>query len=290
MVKGIALSTGVTLEYAEYGLASGVPIVCLHGVTDSWRSFEPLFARLPPTIRALALTQRGHGRSSKPAAGYTYKDLSEDVRAFMDALHLTEAVIVGHSMGSMVAQRFAVDHPERVAGLVLLGAFRTLHRSPVVQEFWDSAVSTLEDPVDPAFVREFQVSTLAREVPSELLAVAVDESLQVPARVWRDTFRGFLETPDFSAELTRVQAPTLIVWGDCDSYASAADQEALSAALPGARLLIYRGGGHTFHWEDPSRVADDLVAFLYERPAAGRQDTDGARGQGEVTVVPPSAG
>jgi len=277
MMKTIALSTGVTLEYAEHGLASGMPVVFLHGVTDSWRSFEPLFARLPPTIRALALTQRGHGRSSKPAEGYTYTDLSEDVRAFMDALHLTEAVIVGHSMGSMVAQRFAVDHPERVAGLVLLGAFRTLHRSPVIQEFWDSTVSTLEDPVDPALAREFQVSTLAREVPPELLAMAVEESLQVPARVWREAFRGFLETPDFSAELARVRAPTLIVWGDCDSYTPAADQEALRAAVSGARLIVYRGGGHAIHWEDPTRVAHDLVAFLYERRAAGRQETEGVR-------------
>jgi pimeloyl-ACP methyl ester carboxylesterase len=265
MVKAIALSTGVTLEYAEHGLASGMPVVFLHGVTDSWRSFEPLFARLPPTIRALALTQRGHGRSSKPAGGYTYTHFSEDVRAFLDALHLPEAVIVGHSMGGMVAQRFAVDHPARVAGLVLLGTFRTLHGSTVVQEFWDSALSVLDDPVDPAFVRNFQVSTLAREVPAALVTMAVEESLQVPARVWREAFRSFLETPDFSAELGRVRAPVLIAWGDCDSYAPAADQEALHAAVPGARLIVYTGGGHTFHWEDPARVAQDVVSFIYER-------------------------
>ena len=290
MVKTIALSTGVTLEYAEHGLASGMPVICLHGVTDSWRSFEPLFVHLPQTIRALGLTQRGHGRSSKPPQGYTYTDFSEDLRAFMDALHLPAAVIVGHSMGSMVAQRFAADHPERVAGLVLFGAFRTLHRSTVIQEFWDSTISTLEDPVDPALARDFQVSTLARAVPPDLLAMAVEESLQVPARVWREAFRGFLATPDFSAELARVRAPALIAWGDCDSYSTAADQEALRAAIPGARLIVYRGGGHAFHWEDPARVAHDLVAFLYDRRAARQQDTEGARGQGDVTVVPQSAG
>jgi pimeloyl-ACP methyl ester carboxylesterase len=268
MVKAIALSTGVTLEYAEHGHASGIPVVFLHGVTDSWRSFEPLFVRLPPTIRALALTQRGHGRSSKPAEGYTYTHFSEDLRAFLDALHLPKAVIVGHSMGGMVAQRFAVDYPGRVAGLVLLASFRTVHGSTVVQEFWDSALSTLDDPVDPAFVRDFQVSTLAREVPSEVVTMAVEESLQVPARVWREAFRGFLETPDFSAELARVRAPALIAWGDRDSYAPAADQEALRAAVPGARMIVYRGGGHTFHWEDPDRVAQDVVAFLYERQSA----------------------
>ena len=264
MVKAIALSTGVTLEYAEHGLASGMPVICLHGVTDSWRSFEPLFVHLPQTIRALGLTQRGHGRSSKPPQGYTYTDFSEDLRAFMDALHLPAAVIVGHSMGSMVAQRFAADYPERVAGLVLLGAFRTLHRSAVIQEFWDSTVSTLEDPVDPALAREFQVSTLAREVPPELLAMAVQESLQVPARVWREAFRGFLETRDFSAELARMPAPALIAWGDCDSYAPAADQVALRAAVPGARLIVYKGAGHALHWEDPAAFAAEISAFIAE--------------------------
>jgi pimeloyl-ACP methyl ester carboxylesterase len=273
MVKTIALPTGVTLEYAEHGLASGMPLVCLHGVTDSWRSFEPLLVRLPTTIRVLALTQRGHGRSSKPADGYAYTDFSEDVRAFMDALHLPQAVIVGHSMGAIVAQRFAVDHPERLAGLVLLGAFRTLHRSSVIQEFWDARIATLADPVDPAFAREFQVSTLAREVPPELLATVVDESLEVPARVWREAFRGFLETPDFSPALARVRVPTLIAWGDRDSYAPGADQEALRTAVPGARLIVYRGGGHAFHWEDPASVAHDLVAFLYERHSV-EEDSD----------------
>jgi pimeloyl-ACP methyl ester carboxylesterase len=108
--------------------------------------------------------------------------------------------------------------------------------------------------------------------------------------VWREAFRGFLETPDFSAELARVRAPALIVWGDRDSYAPEADQEALRDAVRGARLIVYRGGGHAFHWEDPARVAHDLVAFLYERRAAAPQETEGARGQGEVAVVPQSAG
>jgi pimeloyl-ACP methyl ester carboxylesterase len=289
MVKSIALPTGITLPYAEQGLASGVPVVFLHGVTDSWRSFEPVLERLPPTVRALAVTQRGHGGSSKPAAGYGYRDLSEDVRRFMDALRLPEAVIVGHSMGSMVAQRFAADHPERVAGLVLMGAFRTIHGNAVIQEFWDAALATLEDPIDPAFVREFQVSTLARPVPPELLEIVVEESLLVPARVWRAAFRAFLDTPDFSPELARVTAPALLAWGDRDSYAGSADQEALRVAVPGARLLVYRGGGHAFHWEDPGRFANDLVAFLYERREQGRQEMEGARATRQFTLAPHGA-
>ena len=95
MVSAMVLPTGVTLEYAERGSANGIPVIFLHGVTDSWRSFEPLFAHLPPSVRAIAITQRGHGRSSKPEMGYTYRDMAGDVRAFMDALDVPAAVIVG---------------------------------------------------------------------------------------------------------------------------------------------------------------------------------------------------
>ena len=67
MIRSITISSGVTLQYAERGGALGIPVVFLHGVTDSWRSFEPILDRLPGTIRAFAITQRGHGNSSKPA-------------------------------------------------------------------------------------------------------------------------------------------------------------------------------------------------------------------------------
>lgn len=264
-VKSMPLPTGITLQYAERGSASGVPVIFLHGVTDSWRSFEPMLEHLPRTVRALAITQRGHGASSKPEDGYRYADLAADVRGFMDALELPAAVIVGHSMGAMVAQRFAVDHPDRVAGLVLIGAFDTIYGDPGLQEFWSSTLSTLADPIDPAIAREFQVSTVARAVPARFMDMAVGESLQVPARVWRALFKGFLETPDSSRDLARVTAPALIAWGDRDAYAPRAAQDALHAAIPGSRLVIYPGAGHALHWEDPQRMAADLVAFIERR-------------------------
>jgi len=121
------------------------------------------------------------------------------------------------------------------------------------------------DPIDPAIAREFQVSTIAREVPAEFVDLAISESLQVPARVWRALFKGFLETPDFSRELGRVTAPALIAWGDRDMYASRASQEVLNSAIAGSRLVIYSGAGHAFHWEDPRRFAADLVAFIFGR-------------------------
>src|SRR5690606_18356586 len=144
-------------QYVEQGNDSGVPVLLLHGATDSWRSFEPVLPHLPASIHAFALTQRGHGDASRPPTGYRYTDFAADLAAFMDAVGLGSAVVVGHSMGRAIAQRFAIDHPGRTLGLVLMGAFAGEARNPAVIEI-EEALATLTDPLDAGFVREFQVS------------------------------------------------------------------------------------------------------------------------------------
>lgn len=261
----ITLSSGLRLEYLEQGPAGGIPVVFLHGVTDSCRSFEPVFRHLTPLIRALAISQRGHGDSGRPDSGYTYLDLSEDLRGFLDALAIPRAVVAGHSMGSMVAQRFAIDHPARVAGLVLAGAFSTLYRDPSLSEFVAASIDPLADPIPRAFAREWQLSTAARPIAPQFLETVVRETRKPPARVWRAAFHAFLATPGFSRELAAVSVPTLLVWGDRDIYAPRSHQDALLAAIPHARLSVYEGAGHALHWEDPAAFAAEISAFITEK-------------------------
>lgn len=258
-IKSIELSTGVTLQYLEQGDSSGVPVLFLHGLSDSWHSFERVLPHLPEFIRAFALTQRGHGDSSRPAGGYASRDFAADVAAFMDALHLEAAVIVGHSMGSFAARRIAIHYPERTLGLVLIGSFAT-EDNPGVAEVQEM-VSTLTDPVDPDFVREFQESTLAKPVPQTFFETVVQESLKVPARVWRSAAAG-VSGDDSARELHKIEAPTLILSGDRDELCPRNDQEALTAAIEGSRLVVYPGTGHGLHWEEPERFASDLVTFI----------------------------
>lgn len=260
-IKTAELRDNIRLPYVEQGDESGVPVVMLHGVTDSWHSFELVLPHLPESIRAFAVTQRGHGDASRPDSGYRYTDLAADLLALMDVLHLESAVVVGHSMGSTVAQRFAIDYPERTKGLVLIGSFATLRGNLAVQELWDSTLSTLTDPVDPGIAREFQQSTLAHPVPPGFFETAVRESLKVPARVWKALFGGFLED-DFSMRLSEIKAPALIVWGDQDTFCLRSDQDKLMASIPNARLRVYSGTGHAVHWEQPARFAADLSEFV----------------------------
>lgn len=261
LMSAVELPNGVRLPYVEQGDPGGVPVLLLHGYTDSWRSFEGVLRHLPRSVRAFALSQRGHGDADRPMVGYAPGDFAADLAAFMDALAIGPAVIVGHSMGGTIAQRFAADYPEHTLGLVLMGSFTAWADNPCLVEFWDSAISTLTDPIDAEFVREFQQSTMARPVPSGWLDTAVQESLKVPARVWRAAYEACLEA-DVARDLGKIQAPTLIAWGDRDAFAVRSEQEALHAAIPLSRLRAYPGAGHSFHWEEPDQFADDLVSFI----------------------------
>ena len=263
VVNYIDLPNHVTLPFVEQGSSSGVPLVLLHGVTDSWRSFELVLPHLPESIHAFALTQRGHGDASRPDTGYRLHELASDVAAFMDVVKIESAVIAGHSMGSGVAQRFATRYPDRTLGLVLIGSFASLQDNPGVQEIWDSPISTMTDPVDKSFVQEFQQSTLAQPVAQEYFEAVVEECLKLLARVWRAAFEGFLQE-GFSEELNEVEVPTLIVWGDQDAFCGRSDQDRLTSAIKGSQLLVYKGAGHALHWEEPERFASDLTAFIEE--------------------------
>jgi pimeloyl-ACP methyl ester carboxylesterase len=276
--KFVHVAAGPRLEYVEQGDRAGIPVILLHGYTDSWRSYERVLPFLPKRFHVFAVSQRGHGNSDRPLDGYRAQDFARDVAGFLDAVHVKSAVVVGHSMGARNAMRFAIDYPQRTRALVLVGAFMPGRPNAAVQEFWDTSVSGLTDPIDPAFARAFQQDTLAQRVPREFFDSVVAESLKVPARVWKAALSGFMSA-DFAADLPKITAPTLLVWGAKDSFAPQADQDALVSAIKGAKVITYPSAGHGVHWEEPERFAADLANF--SRRAAG---TGGPRAADRIRV------
>ena len=262
-VKTVELSTGVTLKYAEQGEPSGVPALLLPGALDSWRSFELVLPHLPESIHAFALTPRGHGDSSKPESGYRVRHFADDVKAFMDSQDLEAAVLAGHSFGSVVAQRIAVDHPECTLALLLVGAHYATGEHPADRDFYESTISKLEDPIDPHLVGEFQETAHHRPLPEPFAETVVREAMKIPSRVWKRLWEGFL-VDDLSDDVHRISAPTLLIWGDEDpeGHTPGSEQDALLAAIPDSRLVVYEGVGHSPHWEVPVRFASDLVRFV----------------------------
>jgi non-heme chloroperoxidase len=260
-VPTVMLASGVMLSYAAQGDELGPVVVLLPGPTDSWRSYEPVLEQLPPWIRVIAVSQRGHGDSGRPATGYRVEDFAADVVPLLDALAIERAVVAGHSGSCLVARRVAIDHPERVEGLVLEASPTTLRGDATLEGFVESVVSALEDPIDQAFALSFVSDTSSDELAPDVLDRLTGELLKVPARVWKETFAGLLAYDDL-AELGRITVPTLLVWGDADHLVGRDTQQILLERIRGAELLVYHGVGHTPRWEDPTRFAGDITTFV----------------------------
>ncbi|HET9478362.1 MAG TPA: alpha/beta fold hydrolase [Pyrinomonadaceae bacterium] len=257
--SSVLLKTGVRLRYAYQGDPNGIPVIMLHGYTDSWFSFSPVLPFLDRKYRVYSLDQRGHGESDRPVGGYAMQQFAADVVAFMDAMNIKQATIVGHSMGSFVAQHVAVEAPERVKRLVLVATATTVHTNDLARELQRS-VNGLSDPVSEKFVHDFQVSTIFRQVPNEFLHNVVKESMKLPAHVWREVMAEMI-SPDAGVPLKKIKTPTLILWGDKDFFPRS-EQDSLVSALPDAMLKVYKDTGHALHWERPEKFATDLQAFI----------------------------
>jgi non-heme chloroperoxidase len=256
------LSTDVMLHYAERGDREGEAIVFLHGYVDSWFTFSRMLPLLSPSYHAFAPDQRGHGDSDKPQCCHTAEDFTSDVDAFMEALGIEEATVVGDSSGGMIAQRVALDYSRRVSRLVLMGAPTTLVNNEAVIAAGEQMLADLEDPIPPEFVRGFQESTIHHPVPEEFLSTVISQSLKVPARVWRDYWEGVVLTVDDTPRLGEIDVPTLILWGEHDAFLQREEQERRSAAMPDATLKVYPDTGHAVAWERPEWVTRDLEAFM----------------------------
>jgi pimeloyl-ACP methyl ester carboxylesterase len=236
------------------GPKDGLPVLLLHGYSDSSFSFSRIVDLLPADWRLIIPDQRGHGESDKPPEGYTPADLAKDAVALLDALGIASAAVIGHSMGSFVGKEMAVLAPERVSRLVLVGSGAASDTEPVRSMI--PAVESLADPVDREFVREFQYSTIYRPVPDAFMNTAIAESLKLPARVWKAILAGLLQPA--ANGYSGIRCPVRVLWGDRDAIFARSDQDELLRQIPGAHLHVFENVGHAPHWEAPELVADAL--------------------------------
>lgn len=259
-LKTAKLPNGVNLQYAEQGSFSGTPVIFLHGLSDSWRSFESVLSFLPYNVHAFVISQRGHGDSDRPLNGYTPKDFAADVADFIQLYDLKTAYIVGHSMGGVVAQQFAIDYPQLTRGLVIISSAPSFKNNPGVPEFYEQVLQ-LKDPMDKTFMDEFQKGTLAKPIDPAYYNLLVAEGMKVPVRVFKEAFTGLMNI-DYTNQLKSIKAPVLIMWGTKDNFCTQDAQEQLVKEIRDVRLLVYERTGHALHWEEPARFVNDLVGFV----------------------------
>lgn len=254
------LPSGQTIGYVEMGNTEGDPLVLIHGYTDNSRSWSLLAPELADR-HIYAVDLRGHGESAAPECCYTLTDFSHDLERFMVAQEIETADIVGHSLGSMTAALFAAQHPDMVDKLVLISTAATMPKASG-DWLWEN-VPQLPETLDPnsQFMKDWYWN------PTPPSADFIDreraESAATPKHVWTGVLDGLTMT-DWSPYAERIEAPTLILWGDQDGLFGEVSQELVKQILPEARHETFKGFGHNMFWETPETVGPIIEAFLSE--------------------------
>lgn len=274
----VALPDGITLGYVELGDPHGVPVVLIHGYTDSDLDWAPLVPYLSKSFRLVIVDLRGHGVSSKPECCYTRLDFAYDVKLLLDALGIGRADIVGHSLGSIVAQTFAEYWPQRTGRVVLIsstGGPPPGSRARKPQFDYAAAIRKLKEPIDPdsAFMKEWWASP--KPVDPQYLRRQRRNAAAIPLQVWLAVLDQGLVDSDLQRTLPRLRAPTLLIWGSADPIMEPAVRQTLRRALPHAKVVVFPGLGHNPFWEDPRACAAVLDDFLTPGAQVARYSASG---------------
>ncbi len=208
------------------------------------------------------MTLRGHGLSDHPAAGYARADFAADITSLLKRLDLRNVTLVGHSLGSFVAQVVATsDADGRLSRLVLIGSGPGPGARPELALSGEFVLRERQGSDRLPFARDFQAGTAFTPLPPAFLETMIAEVQRVPAAMFHELAKGSAD-PQHVEKLGRLKVKTLLLWGDKDSMFSKADQDSLLKIIPGSRLIPYPDTGHALHWEHPERFAQDLSAFM----------------------------
>jgi pimeloyl-ACP methyl ester carboxylesterase len=245
-------SDGAALAFDERGPAGGVPLLFVHGWRADHRIWDPLVDLLARRHRTILVDLRGSGESQGAPGPYTIEAFSNDLSDLFAA--------ISHSMGSAVAQRFAIDNPPAVEGQVLIAPIPASgpHFKPSTEDFLRSTVG---DPMKSAA----WLQRLTRHEPDpethELLAAA---AASVPPRAALAMLDGWLRL-DFADEAATIETPTLVVVPEHDPPMTPDFvREHVAGLIVGSRLEIVADSGHYLPLEKPAELAALIERFLVE--------------------------
>ena len=267
--RTVALPNGETLAYISTGDPAGPPVVLIHGYTDNARDWVPLLPYLSPRFHLILVDIRGHGSSGKPECCYTRLDFAYDVKLLLDALGVPRADVVGHSLGSIIAQTFAEFWPERTRQVVLIASTagpRAGSPPPKVLSEYLAQIRQLKEPIDPD--SPFMIAWWSSPTPvdPDFLRRQRRDSAAIPVRVWLAVLdqgvEPMLAGGDLQLTLAKLSAPALLIWGSKDPIMDDELRQTLRTGLPHAQVKIFEGLGHNPFWEDPQACADVINAFL----------------------------
>jgi non-heme chloroperoxidase len=276
-----AVGDGVRLNYYEAG--GGTPLILVHGWSQSAAMFEPLLVGLAPYARVIAPDLRGHGRSDRPAGGYTVLQLAMDLAALIEVLGMTRPVLLGHSMGcGVIWALIRLFGPRYAAQIIIDQAPAMLTELSGVQgdhlglgglftmESVRRAVAALRSPFKSTAYVDTMFTTAA---PAEMRERVRAENVLLPRKYAADLlFDG--ATRDWRSVVEAVTLPTLVMACACGTYPVASIRW-IAERIPDARFRVFteaERGSHLVFLENPDIVIEQIRLFLDEcvrGPVAG---------------------
>jgi pimeloyl-ACP methyl ester carboxylesterase len=260
---------GLRLRYLEWGRPEALPIVCVHGYTSSAEAFNAVARRLEDRAHLVAMDVRGHGESAwSPDGAYQYADQAGDLTALVDRLGIERFVLIGTSMGGIIAMAYASQHPQRLRGLILndigpdveAGSTRITGMVGSRPADFGSLNEAMQyrretSPITAARPLEDQEETargVLRQRPDGRWAWKMD-----PAYIEQRVKRGAPARPSLWPTLETLPCPTQVVWGTDSDVLSKAQAKRMTAALPKGELVSVPGVGHA-----PTLVEPPVLAAL----------------------------
>jgi pimeloyl-ACP methyl ester carboxylesterase len=251
---------GRTLSYSRRGAGERLLLIMgMAGHQEMWRAdFLDLLAE---DFEVVTFDHRGVGESTDVPGQFSVTDLAADAAALLDGIGWDRAHVFGISLGGMVAQELALQHPQRVRTLVLGcsycgGAGSSLEAPGPVRMLEAMRAGVAEDAVRAGFRANLSVAWTSDESHwSQFSQLALAEHVPVPV-VMRQAQAAYVH--DTSARLPSLVAPTLVIAGTDDDMLNYANSELIASLIPNAKLLSLAGVGHLFWWERP----DDVVAAI----------------------------
>lgn len=259
---------GVRIHYQEKG--GGMPLILIHGSTSSTYSWKDVFEPLSKNYRVIAVDLKGFGFSAKPDGDYTRRGQALLLAHLLDYLKIEKAWVAGNSMGAEVALNFALQNPQRVAGLILIDSggvnvpggsslAPAYAQTPFVGPLLIALALTSDKLVRQGLEKSFYDDT---KVTAERVA-AYYRPLKTRGGQLA-AFRTRTQSGQFPVEqdLQKISSPALIIWGAEDELLPVAAGRKMNELIKGSKLVVLERCGHVPQEELPDRVLDEMTKFM----------------------------
>jgi pimeloyl-ACP methyl ester carboxylesterase len=257
-----AKNNGVNVYYESHG--QGVPVTFLHPFsTNGYIWYFQIFP-FAQTNQCVVIDERGHGRSDKPQQGYAIQEMAKDVAAVLDELKIDKTVLVGNSIGGMIAMQFNLDYPARVLGNVIVSS-----GTGVGQNMPPEAAEAFQKDYQGAFTQllEGTVSAKTKRERAEILDLMKAHFL-VQSNFPSHVFMAASQDPNgvfnwnVRDQLKNIRKPTLVLAGEEDQGTTVEINKVLSDNIPNAELRVIKDVGHFYQLEKPYEFNQALRQFL----------------------------